>query len=31
VLLEKMAHNKVFGILGRIKHLKQEKKNIIVV
>ena len=24
------AHNKVFGFLGRIKHLKQEKPNIIV-
>ena len=24
------AHNKVFGMLGRIKHLKQIKKNIIV-
>ena len=24
------AHNKVFGMLGRIKHLKEKKKNIIV-
>ncbi len=24
------AHNKVFGMLGRIKHLKQTKKNIVV-
>lgn len=24
------AHNKVFGMLGRIKHLKEKKKNIVV-
>ena len=24
------AHNKAFGMLGRLKHLKQEKKNLIV-
>ena len=24
------AHNKAFGMLGRLKHLKQEKKNLII-